>query len=234
MPPARGTGVSLGVKLLAITILAACGGGPAFEFHTTLPPAPARPMTVSLLGMFHDGRMAPDEWGDLGAPLVAGISGPSCGILFSPELVTSQAQLADAIDKHARASGVTDALFDALAPATASDAIVLVEISGHAPKVLRTEITPRYINPAQRTKPATLNQTRTITDGSAFDIAVSAYSLHDHKVVAAMSMHYTGKDTKGALRAFAEQLGKTFSTWQCASWKADAPLDPAAIDKVAD
>jgi hypothetical protein len=205
--------------------VAACAGSDA-EFHVSTP-STARDLTVSVLGVFRDGKMMPEAW-DLGAALVAPIGGASCPILYSNDLVTAHPDLATAIDNHARANGVTEPLLASLAPATTSDAIVLIEISGHPPKVLRSETTLRPVT-GQMTKPASPYQTHTVTDGSSFDVDVSAYSVREHKIIAELAMRYTGKDTDHALRLFTERLGTTFPGWKCAAWRPDAPIDPQTI-----
>jgi hypothetical protein len=209
--------------------LAACAGSEA-EFHVSTP-STARDLTVSVLGVFRDGKMMPEAW-DLGAALVAPIGGAGCAILYSNDLVTSHPELAAAIDNHARANGVTEPLLATLAPATASDAIVLIEISGHPPKVLRTETTLRPVT-GQMTKPASPYQTHTVTDGSAFDVDVSAYSVREHRIIAELAMRYTGKDTDRALKLFTERLGTTFPGWKCAAWRPATAIDPQTITTLA-
>jgi hypothetical protein len=148
-------------------------------------------------------------------------------VLYSSELVASQPAVASAIDAHARANGVTEALLGALAPAATSDAIVLVEVSGHPPKVLRTETVPRPMTLAM-TKPASPYTTHTVTDGSAFDVSVSAYSVRERRIIAELGMRYTGKDTDQALHMFTDKLAATFPSWRCGGWR-DEPIDPATI-----
>jgi len=99
--------------------------------------------------------------------------------------------------------------------------------------VLRTETTLRPPNLAM-TKPASPYQTRVITDGSAFDVAVSAFSVREHKIIARLAMHYTGRDTMQALRDFAARFAKESASWRCTAWRPGPPLDAAAIDRVAD
>jgi hypothetical protein len=220
------------VRSIALALsLAACGGD--LQFSSTLPEGPPKPLDVAVLGIYHDGRMAADEWNELGRSLVGALGEPSCGIFYSSALPAAHPDIAAAIDKHARAVGVTDALFEALAPATGADAIVLVELSGHTPRVLRTETTPRLMN-LTMAKPASSYQTHVVTDGSAIDVAVSAFSTREHKIVARLAMRYTGNDAKGALRAFGDRFAKEFPSWRCAAWRSELPIDAAAIEKIAD
>ncbi len=218
------------VAVAAVAGLAACASSDA-EFHVNTP-ATARDLTVSVLGVYRDGKMMPEAW-DLGAELISPIGGRACTILFSSELVATKPELAAAIDNHARANGVTEALFATLAPATTSDAILLVEISGHPPKVLRTETTLRSTPPGQMTKPASPYQTHTVTDGASFDVDVSAYSVRERRVIAELAMRYTGKDTDHALQEFTQRLGVTFPGWKCAPWRGDAEIDPKTITDIA-
>ena len=218
--------------IVSVVALAACGAESA-QFHVTQPDDPTRARTISILGVYHDGRMAPDEWADLGAGLVGQLGETSCGVLFSPALPTEHPDLAAAIDKHARAAGVTDALLGALAPATGADAILLVEVSGHPPRVLRTETTLRPPRMGM-TKPASPYQTRVITDGNALDIAVSAFSVAEHKIIARLAMHYTGRNAQQALHDFAARFAQESASWRCTAWRAGPPLDASAIEQVAD
>jgi hypothetical protein len=209
-------------------VASACGAGVVEpEFHVNTP-ASAHGLRVSVLGVYRDGKLTPEAW-DLGAALVQPIGGASCDLFYSSTLVAMHPDLAAAIDAYARANGVAEALLGALAPATASDAILLVEISGHPPKVLRTETRLRPVNPGQRTKPASPYETHTITDGASFDVDVSAYSVAEHKIIAELAMRYTGKDTDAAMQAFTTRLARTFPGWTCAGWKPDVTIEPAAI-----
>jgi hypothetical protein len=79
------------------------------------------------------------------------------------------------------------------------------------------------------TKPASPYQTHVVTDGAAFDVDVSAYSVRDKKIIGELAMHYTGKNTEAALAQFAQRVATTFTGWTCAPWRGDVVLDPAAI-----
>src|ERR1700722_13130989 len=68
------------------------------------------PHTVSLLGVYKDGRMNPDVWEQIGPALSTPLGG-KCGPGYD-SLVNGNPALSAAIDDYARANGIGDDLLD--------------------------------------------------------------------------------------------------------------------------
>lgn len=132
-PPPLSLSLSLPALALASALGLATGscGDPNASFTTKLASDfPPSGHTVSVFGVFKEGRMSPEAWGDLGGKLSAAFAGTACAAEYSDELLASNAPLSSAIDDYARANGIGDELLDAVAPAATGDLVVVFTIAG--------------------------------------------------------------------------------------------------------
>ena len=120
-----------GRALLALLLLTATSCGDA-DTHFTVNTAPdLQKMTVSVLGVFKEGRMSPESWDEIG-PKISSVFGAQgmCPIAYNAKLITDKPDLAEAVDDYSRANGVTDDLLDQLAPAANGDAVLVITVAG--------------------------------------------------------------------------------------------------------
>jgi hypothetical protein len=213
------------VFAIALSAMGCGGGAPEVQSAHSATFTPTG--TMSVLGIYKDGRMSPESWNDLGSAL---LPRDGCAAEFDETFPKEHAPLAGAVDDYVRANGVTDALLAQLAPLAKGDTILVLVVAGHAPRRTGpTIVTPKVRPPGMRTMPASpYNYTRQ-TDGSRFDLSASLYSLREHKSIAQVSMSYGGQDVNAALKAFADRLGEELPM-TCAPWnEATDAVDPEKI-----
>jgi hypothetical protein len=187
--------------------------------------------SVSIFGIFKDGRMSPEAWDELGPSFSKAFHAPSCEAAINSDLRRSGIALYGAVDGASREEGITEPLLDRFAPAAMGTSIVVITISGHAPKAkdarhaatrsqmgmgrgggrVRRGAAPR--NPGGRGH---------ASSNDVFEISASLYSSPQHQSVALVAMSYTGASEEEALAKFIAKLGATFPGATCAGWKADA------------
>ena len=219
--------------------IVACAGSDA-EFHVRFPPdAPRSVANVSVLGVYKDGRLAPEAWETLGAPLTSMLSG-ACSPGFDDALAVKDLSLSSAIDDYSRANGPTDGLLDAIAPAARGDAILVFSVSGHPPHQ-KTSLngdqgTPINAGPmsapGRRSRgmaPSAFSVTRT---NNAYEISASIYSPSQHRQLGFVGMTYTGESTEEAMKAFVERMKSELPRDVCAGWDWKGKVDASAISSI--
>jgi hypothetical protein len=210
------------ILLLGLPIVASCASGP--QFHTRHAPEFAGAATVSVFGVFKDGRLDANLWSELGPSIVPFAP---CGAAFGPDLPSSNPELAAAIDDYARAHGVTDALLKQWASSAEADVILLLTIAGHAPvRTGPTEYTLKTRNPAQHTLPASPYDAHTPTDGGRFEMTATLFSVRLGRSVAELDVTTTSSSTSDVMAAFKQHLGSDLGLRGCKGWKAP----PGALD----
>ena len=129
---------ALAALLFAFTVGAACTACNDADTHFTVQHAPdLKQMTVSVLGVFKEGRMSPETWDEIGPKISAAFGKGLCPIAYDAKLVTDKPSLAEAVDDYARENGVTDDLLDQLAPAASGDAVLVITVAGRPIKQQR-------------------------------------------------------------------------------------------------
>lgn len=220
--------------LVAIATGAACAGDDA-QFNVKYAPDYAKGGTVSVLGIFKDGRMSPETWDQLG-PLL--LTKQKCETAYNVDLVALSPTLSSAIDDYARANGITDALLDQLAPVARGDAIMVITVAGHPPqKIAREGGAPRASpQPVMRgggrgrgRVPYGSSGSTSTTDGSVFEVSASLFSIRLHRSIALVSMTYSGRDVEAALAKFAAKLSASLPEISCVGWNWDVHVDEEKI-----
>lgn len=231
--------------LPCVVALAACTG-PA-EFNTRYAPEFAHtPHTVSLLGVYKDGRMNSDAWEQIGPGLSARLGG-KCGPGYDT-LITSNQELSGAIDDYARENGIGDELLDQLGPAAQGDLIMVVTIAGRVaakPTDLpdTSAVAPtgqpagmgggKYRGQTNIGSPGAqtgaMRRSRAIADGAAFEISASLFSVKDHHSVGMVAMQYSGPSVDDAVSRMAAKLGAELPGTTCSGWNWSAPIESQRI-----
>jgi hypothetical protein len=206
---------ALGVLLAALATSACGSSGPEFR-ASHVPEYAARP-TVSVMGVWKDGLLSPDVWGELGSSIL----GRSCPAGYTRELVTKRPDLASLVDAYVRRAGVTDALLAEWEQSAKGDAILLLTISGHPPvQTGPAEYSPKLQN-LTMTKSASSYNVHVPTDGSVFQVTASIYSSRLHRTVAQFEMKYGGHDVEAALAEFGRRMQMDLPIAGCAGWNPD-------------
>ncbi len=232
--------------LLALAFAAACDEGEA-RFTTKFASdfTPAR-HTVSVLGVFKDGRMSLDGWDALAPAVTAALGADHCDVGYDA-LASTNGTLADAIDEYARAEGPTDDLLAQLAPAAKGDLVLVLTFAGKLPQrgtadagAQRSTQAPsasggrgggRGMRGAGRSRGTSPERP---VDTNVIDISASIYSTAQARSVAFVAMEYSGTSVNDALTRFSTKLGQSIVGLSCVGWNWDAKIDPDRIRKAID
>jgi hypothetical protein len=225
------------VVLSVVVLVAACEQGDArFQSQFASDFAPAR-RSVSVLGLYQDGRMSPEGWAALAPYMSAALGSTACDVAYDG-LLSSDATLAGAIDDYARENGPTDDLLGQLAPAAKGDTILVVTASGKvrvtadggAPSAPRASpIGGRKRGRRGGGPTSGPSRPGDAQDVDAFELAASLYSVAQHTSVALISMEYTGASVADAMTQFAARLGQALPQMRCDGWNWAAGVDPDRI-----
>jgi hypothetical protein len=213
---------------------ASCGGTTRLTVARGADYASVPHATVSVLGVYRDGRMSLDAWTDLGPPLSRPMStGAPCAIAFGKVLWDASPALAGAIDDYARDVGVTDALVDRLGASAQGDLVLIVQVWGRLPE--KRTSTPAQSSPAtgrggRRMPPPQRQQTKE-ESREALEMSATLFSRAVHHPVAVVSLRYTGDNADEAVEALAEKLGDAFPGTTCVGWN-ELAIEPDAIRRL--
>jgi hypothetical protein len=206
--------------------------------------------SISVLGVYRDGRMSDEAWQQILKPHVEASFGVSaCDAGYGSGALETNEPLASAIDDYARAEGPTDALLDQLAPAAQGELIAVLIVSGRlpAPRAKGADAgTPAQSPPTAaggrrgmggrgglRGGGRTLRP-ENLAEQSTLEMSVSLFSVRERRSVALVSMRYDGPAFDDALTKFASKIASTLPGSSCSGWNWDAHIDPerirAAID----
>jgi hypothetical protein len=136
--------------MLVASTLAACATTDEGQPQAAIAPAPdaAKPGSVSVFGIFRNGRMSPEAWEDFGKILSTPFSEGICQAAYDVVFTDANPELAAAIDDYAKENGVSDELLAKFAPLAKGDSIVLIAIDGQLPKSAAAS-TEKPTKPAQ-------------------------------------------------------------------------------------
>jgi hypothetical protein len=222
----------------ALCFAPACGGDA--QFHVQHAPELARgAQSVSVLGVYKDGRLAPEAWETLGAALSSAFAGSACPIGFDEAFLVKDPALSSAIDDYSRADGVTDDLLERLAPAAQADTILVFTVAGRPPSRSSVDggagaqMRPTQMGQAgmggRGARPGRNPLGMPVGRVIGFEVAATLYSVSAHKSVATVAMEYTGDSTDAALAAFAQRLRGEMPGSTCRGWSWEGHVDVEKI-----
>jgi hypothetical protein len=207
------------------------------------PEFPKTPPTVSILGVFRDGRMNAETWDEIGPRLSSPFGAATCPVAYDKDFASKREELANAVDDYARANGVTDDLLEKLAPAASGDEVLVFTVAGRPTSQSSDGGGGGGAPPAQtpNTQPGGMRAGRqgrgTMAMGpmrqatrNVFEVAASLYSTHDHRAVGLITMEYTGASAVDALNKFVAKVHESLPGSACAGWHWDANVDAKAIE----
>jgi hypothetical protein len=227
--------------IVALAVLPACSD--EAQFTTRFASDFTHPgHTVSVLGVFRDGRMSSDAWDTVGGPLSTPF-GKTCETAYGA-LVGSNPTLSGAIDDYVRANGPGDELLEQLAPAATGDLVVVFTVAGH----IATKKTPAPDTAAvsggapggsmssgkyRGARPgggAGRGMAPPTSTNAALEVSASIYSVTTHRSVGLLAMGYDGASLDEALQRMATRLGLALPQSTCAGWDwSKATVDDAKI-----
>ena len=233
----------LTAALSAFLALAACAEGDV-QFDVKYAPTFQKGGTVSVLGVFREGRMSPETWEDIGPRFSAAFGKGLCPVAYDAKLVTSKPEVADAVDEYARANGVTDDLITELAPAASGDTVLVITVAGRP-------LSPAHGDggsPGGPTSAPIASQrgmgrrgsstmggggmARMAVDRNAFEMSASLFSVQEHRSIAMVSMGYSGQSGAEALQKFVAKVRESFPGLSCVGWHLDTPIDEKKIREI--
>jgi hypothetical protein len=196
--------------------------------------------TVSVFGVFRDGRLAPEAWDSFRSHLSPLFGTSSCEPGYPDILTSSGTPTLQAVDDFTRANGVTDELLDRLAPLARGDLILLITMTGRPPTKADSE--KESATPTPTTSPGMRgpgrgrgtpsSPTRRSGDVNAFEVVGVVFSMAAHHSVGAIRMTYTGTSMEDALQSFMTRLGAELPQAVCGAWKMDGHVDVADIKRL--
>jgi hypothetical protein len=224
---------------LLVLLVSCAESGPNFSVNYA-PGFAKDKVSISVFGVFRDGRMNPEAWDELGPRLSAALQHKDlCEVAVGTSLRALQSSLFAAVDSVARADGITDDLLTRFAPAATGDTILVLTVAGRPPKNKDTsasasapQISPGGARPGRGgRRSSTSRPSGHGGDTSVFEMSASLFSKKQRQSVAMVSMAYTGVSEDEAIARFVEKVAAAFPGATCAGWSADLGLDAAAIER---
>jgi hypothetical protein len=231
------------LRWLFLIALLACDEGDA-HFTTKLASdfTPAH-RTVSVLGVYKDGRMSSDGWQALAPRVAPALGAANCDVGYEI-LRSANGALADAIDEYARANGPTDDLLVQLTPAAKGDLVLVLTFAGELPQRMSDAGAPPRAPPPSAPRGRGGGRmggmrgashmrgsarSESTADTNLLDISASLFSVSQTRSVALVAMRYSGKSVDDAIAKFAAQLARAFPDAVCVGWNWGAHIDPELI-----
>jgi hypothetical protein len=255
--------VSTGLLTLAAawaTLVVSCADDAQFTTRF-IPDYPTSPhASVSVFGVYKDGRMSSEAW-DLVAAQLLGTAdaaieppppdspdaslppGPECNAAYSTSLVTKDMGLFTAVDQYARANGVTEGLLEKFAPSAKGDLIMVITISGHVPTTDAGDTPSMQTNQppmggsgrggmvGRRGMGGATSGMRRVENRDALEMSATLYSKSLARSVGLVGMSYTGKSADEGLKQFVAKLRTVLPASPCAGWN-ELKVDEAAIHSI--
>jgi hypothetical protein len=200
--------------------------------------------TVSVLGVYRDGRMSMGGW-DVLAPHVEAFLGPGPGSAHCEvgyeSLESSNEALVSAVDEFARSDGPTDPLLSLLAPAAHGDLILVLTFAGKLAEPT-SDGGPENATPVQSGRSSVPGGLRgggsaalgsspsdTPADLNHLEISASLFSVALGRTVALVAMQYLGRNNDEAAAKFGTKLQQSLPNMKCVGWNWGASIDPDRI-----
>ncbi|MEO7035105.1 MAG: hypothetical protein ABI548_14405 [Polyangiaceae bacterium] len=214
---------------IALLFTGCSNGGAGFTTQTAAGFVPAS-HTISVLGVYKDGRMVIGNWEKLAPHLVQALGPAHCDVGFD-SLVTSNQELANAIDEYARGEGPSSALLTKLAPAARGDMLMVITFAGRPPD--QTERGPTEAAPVPTGMGSQRKRHRSpnggVADPDRLDISASLFSVKANHTVALVSMSYGGENVEGAMTRFGAELARSIPHSKCVGWDWNANVTPTTL-----
>ena len=228
--------------LVLVTAVGCDDGGAHFTTQFASDFIPVR-QTVSVLGVYKDGRMSSDGWQALAPRMAPALGAAHCDAGYEM-LAPTYGVLAEAIDEYAQADGPTDDLLAQLAPAAKGELVLVLTFAGNLPQRAGDAGAPGSV-----ATPSSMGgrgggrmggtrgggrmrgspRPEGSNDTDLLDISASLFSVSQARSVALVAMQYTGISIDDAIAKFAARLAESFRGLTCVGWNWEAKIDPNSI-----
>jgi hypothetical protein len=222
----------LGVFVLLTST--ACAEGPfTVKYAPDFAPGPS---SISVFGVFSQGRMSKKAWEQLRLHLASPFNEDTCEVAYGDKLVASSPAVSSAVDEYATTNGVTDELLDQFGPMARGAMILVIAVSGHPPQPIDDSLPDSQISAPPKVRgrrgaagglPAT--DPRKGEDQSLFEVSASFFSVRLHHSVASVDMAYSGSSVNEAFTMFANKLATEMPNSTCGGWNWDVHVDDKKI-----
>ena len=191
--------------------------------------------TISVFGVFRDGRMSPDAWDDISPRLSAALGQKACPAGYGDNLREADPELFAKVDDYARENGMTDELLAHFETAAEGDLIMVLQMYGHAKSKTEpkgegdpAKPVPKQARGGGMRNPGNSPSIPKRVEWSGLELGATLFSVHDHHGVAEMSMKYSGTSLDEAVVKFGEKLHAAIPGATCRGWRyPTAPTDEA-------
>ncbi len=223
---------ALSIALVALS--AASGGCGDGSFHVERTPELPRGggTTLSVFGVYRDGRLAPEAWDSFRSHLTPLFGASACEPGYPEVFAGSQSGVVQAVDDFTRGSGVTDELLDRVAVAAKGELVLVIALTGRPGMRTETEA-PRAsapVRPGRRGTPST--GAYRVSESVPFEAVGIFFSRKAHRSVGAMRLAYGGPSLDEALETFMTRLGGELPRAVCAGWSPDLRLEVGDIRRL--
>ena len=224
----------LGTKGILLGLATACGTGSLLTVNYAPEFAGSPPHTVSIFGVFKDGRMDAEAWDEVAKQVSSAFDQGACNAAFGAELVTTGASLASAVDEYTRNYGVTDPLMIEFAPSANGDLILVLSIAGKpvlppATGEPKTEV-PLPMSKGGSRRGVAAGDPSTKEGYRAVEVSAALYSVPLRRTVATIAEQYGGKNTDEAVAKVEAELKQALPAAKCGGWEFAAhPVDDSKV-----
>jgi len=214
----------MGCTLLVASSLLSCGSAEA-DYRVQFAPGFAHERaSVSVLGVYKDGRMSTEYWDKIGPKMSAALGGSACEVFFSERLSTQDPKLFSKIEKDAKEEGITPELVGLFATHATGQSILLVNVYGRLPVQSKKDTSagpqPNFGPGMQGRGPMGRHaEPRPPKDDNALVMQADLISAETHDVVGRIALRYTGADSEDALSKFVERVRIELPNARCTGWK---------------
>jgi hypothetical protein len=216
--------------VLLAALFSSCAVRPIVQFDVQLTSGFEKSRkTVSVFGVFKDGRLNSRYWDLLAPQLSAALGWAPCEALYGARLSSEEPKLFSKIEEEAKEDGVTPELLLQAAPRAKGDLIMAVNVFGkplehgsYAPS--SGQQAPPRVGSARpwgrgRGGKARRQAAREPATDSAFHMSVELVSIESREVVATVDMSYPGSSLREAIGKFSERLRTAIPASTCTGWK---------------
>jgi hypothetical protein len=233
-------------SLAAAGAAAACGS-PTTVYSTALAPdfKPGS-HTLSVLGVYKDGRMSSEAWDGLaGRVAQATHASAKCECGFREGAAAADQPVMAAIDDYTLANGPTDDLLGQLAPAAQGDLILVVTVAGRLPKPDKIRVQDEGTGQqttamggrgggmggmgGMRGGGGRMRRSESSAPVDRLELYALLFSVAKGQSVARVGVEYTGTSIDEAMSQFVARLAQTLPGAACAGWDWHAKVDLARI-----
>lgn len=242
-------GSALSVLALASTLgvgCVGCAGGTQLNVQYANGYAPSTG-SISVFGVFENGRLSPDAWHDLGAFVASSLGGRQCESLWTEQFRVNHTALANAVEDYTRDDGISDKLLQRMASMAKGTSILSFtthgSLAGTKPaegdKKGASPNRPAPVRPPSQTSMArgglgstgwsTPNLRNNPEDTTTYEISAVLYSVPQRRSVVLVSMTHQGGELNEALGKFAAKVREALGNRTCVGWNLELAIDAAVV-----